>query len=141
MKKVVIFSDGGSRNNPGPGAGGAVVFFDDDKKCFASANFYGRCTNNQAEYTAITDAIGIVERYYANQELTDVELLIFLDSELAVKQINGQYQVKNEELRKIYDDIQKRLSTFGKTTVSHVPRANNKLADSLVNVALDRWAK
>lgn len=137
--KVVIFSDGGSRNNPGPAAGGAIVFFDKEKRCLAAGNYYGKQTNNQAEYRALQDAVEIVEEYYRQIDLMGVELNIFLDSELMVKQINGDYQVKNDGLKPLYIDLEKRLSKFGKTHVSHVKRAQNKQADAMVNAVLDRW--
>lgn len=138
-KKVVIFSDGGARNNPGPAAGGAIVFFDEEKRCLAAGNFYGKQTNNQAEYRALQDGLEVVEEYYRDMDLENVELNIFLDSELIVKQLNGEYQVKNEELKSLYSDLQKRLSKFGKTNINHVPRAQNKQADAMVNAVLDRW--
>jgi ribonuclease HI len=139
LKKVVIFSDGGSRNNPGPAAGGAIVFFDDEKRCLAAGNCYGTQTNNQAEYRALQDAVEIVEEYYHQIDLMEIELNIFLDSELMVKQLNGDYQVKNDGLKPLYDNLQKRLSKFGKTKVSHVKRSQNKQADAMVNAVLDRW--
>ncbi|MFA4930832.1 MAG: ribonuclease HI family protein [Patescibacteria group bacterium] len=140
LKNVVIFSDGGSRGNPGPGAGGGVVYFDEGKKILADAFYYGHCTNNQAEYRALLDAINLLEQNYTG-ELIELNLNIFLDSELMVKQINGEYQVRNDGLKEYYSQIQEKLSCFGQTTITHVVRANNQLADSLVNAALDRWAE
>ncbi len=138
-KKVVIFSDGGSRNNPGPSAGGAVVLFDDEQRCLSAGNFYGKQTNNQAEYRALQDAVEIVEEFYRDIDEEEVELNIFLDSELMVRQLNGEYQVKNEGLKPLYENLQQRLSKFGKIKINHVKRAQNKLADGLVNIVLDRW--
>jgi len=139
-KNVVIFSDGGSRNNPGPSAGGALVYLDEEKRCLAAGNFYGKKTNNQAEYMALQDGVEIVEEYYNDIDIEDVVLNIFLDSELMVKHLNGEYKVKNEGLKPLYLDLQKRLSKFGKVSINHVKRAQNKMADGLVNVVLDRWA-
>ncbi len=139
-KNVVIFSDGGARNNPGPAAGGALVYLDEEKRCLAAGNFYGKKTNNQAEYMALQDGLEIVEEYYTNIDSEDVKLNIFLDSELMVKQLNGEYKVKNEKLKVIYLDLQKRLSKFGKVDINHVKRAQNKMADGMVNAVLDRWA-
>ena len=141
LRKVVIFSDGGSRNNPGPAAGGAVVFIEEKKRCLMAGNYYGKQTNNQAEYRALVDAVEIVEEYYRNIDLVEVELNIFLDSELMVKQLNGEYKVKNDGLKLLHDDLQNRLSKFGRTKISHVLRAQNKLADLIVNSVLDRWGK
>lgn len=137
-KKVVIFSDGGARNNPGPGAGGAVVYFDENHQVLGVGNYYGKVTNNQAEYRALVDAVNLVIKHY-EEDLSVVELEVYLDSELMVKQLNGEYQVRNHELKEFYDDLQLKMSKFGKTDINHVLRANNKLADSLVNAVLDRW--
>jgi ribonuclease HI len=138
-KKVIIFSDGGARNNPGPGAGGSVVFFEESQKMLAEGNYYGKLTNNQAEYRALLDALNIVLQYYKNEDAGDIEVEIYLDSELMVKQLKGEYKVRNEGLAEYYLKLQKILSKFGAISVNHVMRANNKLADSLVNAVLDRW--
>jgi len=138
-KKVIVFSDGGARNNPGPGAGGAVVFFEESQRLVAEGNYYGKLTNNQAEYRALLDALNIVLHYYQDEDAVDIEVEIYLDSELMVKQLKGEYRVRNEGLAEYYLKLQKILSQFGSASISHVMRANNKLADSLVNAVLDRW--
>ncbi|MBU0647940.1 ribonuclease HI family protein [Patescibacteria group bacterium] len=140
IQNIVIFSDGGSRGNPGPSAGGAVIYFDRDKSCQTTAKYYGRMTNNQAEYRALLDGLLLLEKCL-EEDFTKVVLSVFLDSELMVKQINGEYKVKNDGLRDYYQDIQKLLSKYGQVTVSHVNRGNNQLADSLVNEVLDRWGE
>ncbi len=137
--EIVIFSDGGSRGNPGPGAGAAMVFFDNQKQCLAKSKYYGPCTNNQAEYQALLDGIKVVESKIKDEDLHEIDLKIFLDSELMVKQINGEYKVKSEGLVPFYEQIQQKLSKFGKATVTHVVRSNNKLADMMLNAVLDRW--
>jgi ribonuclease HI len=140
-KKVVIFSDGGSRNNPGPAAGGAVVFFDETADCQALGKYYGTQTNNQAEYRALIDALAVVEARYPEKIRSEVDLEIFLDSELIVRQLNGEYQVKNEGLKDFYDQLQEKLSQYGNRSITHILRANNKLADKILNVVLDRYGK
>ncbi len=139
INNIVIFSDGGSRGNPGPGAGAATVFFDEQKQCLAKSKYFGICTNNQAEYQALLEGLKIVESKLSTDELHETSLKIFLDSELMVRQINGEYKIKNEGLKPYYDQIQQILSQFGQVTVTHVLRANNKLADMMLNAVLDRW--
>ena len=139
MQKVVIFSDGGSRGNPGSGAGAAIIFDDGKKSLHSVANFFGHCTNNQAEYRALLDGLKYIVQTELFEDLIEIELQIFLDSELMVKQLNGEYKVKNEGLKEFYDEIQQLLSQFGQVSVTHVTRGNNVLSDSLVNAVLDRW--
>ena len=116
------------------------MYFDDTKQVLGIGNYFGKVTNNQAEYRALVDAVNLVIKHY-EEDLSMVELEIYLDSELMVKQLNGEYQVKNHGLKDFYDSLQLKLSKFGKTDINHVLRSNNKLADSLVNAVLDRWGE
>lgn len=138
-KNITIFSDGGARGNPGPAAGGYMMYLDDEKKCFCGGKYYGVSTNNQAEYRALKDAIEFLEQHI-NNELTEIDLKVFLDSELMVRQLNGDYQVKSVHLMEFHDWLTECFSRFGKVTISHVSRANNQYADDMVNAVLDRWS-
>ncbi len=133
---VRIYTDGGSRGNPGPSASGAVIKElrgDTEGRIVAEISEYiGETTNNQAEYRAIIFGLEHARDLGARQ----VEVV--MDSELAVKQLTGKYRVRNADLAERYYDIQKLLPFFAKVSFRHVRRELNKEADALVNKALDR---
>lgn len=133
--RVRIYTDGGSRGNPGPAASGAVIkalHGEKEGEILARVSRYlGRDTNNQAEYTAII--IGL-ERA---RTLGATEVDMVMDSELAVKQLNGVYKVKNPEIAKRFVEVHNLLQDFRKVTFRHVRRAYNKEADALVNECID----
>lgn len=126
-----MFADGGARGNPGPAAGGAVVFDEDGRKLAELGKYLGKATNNQAEYTGII--IGLQKAH----ELGIDELQVCLDSELAVKQLNGEYRVKNLELQKLFVEVWNLKQHFRKISFSHVRREFNKDADAMVNKTID----
>jgi ribonuclease HI len=131
MKKLIVYTDGGSRNNPGP-AGIGIVIYNKDREVLAKHKEYiGVATNNQAEYSALIKALEITK----DMEADAVDC--YLDSELVVKQLKGEYRVKNAGVKELYDKV---ISLIGGRNISfcHVPRAENKLADKLVNEALDQ---
>ncbi|MCX6809931.1 MAG: ribonuclease HI family protein [Candidatus Berkelbacteria bacterium] len=134
MKKLKIFTDGGSRGNPGPCAIGIVIVdFESGKIIHKISECIGVETNNVAEYTAIEKAL---EWVLENEKEANIDFL--LDSELVCRQLNGQYKVKDQNLKVIYLDIKQKLSEHGGTiNFSHIRREDNKEADSLVNHALD----
>lgn len=131
---LLIFCDGGARGNPGPAAA-AFVVEKNGKVIYKGAKYLGRQTNNQAEYKATLLAL----HWLANQKVkAAVKIIINLDSELVVKQLRGQYKIKNEELRNLYasvKDIEKKIVTD--ILYRSVPRTKNKIADFLVNKTLD----
>ena len=125
-----LFTDGGSRGNPGPAAIGCVIWKDEVLEDL-DMKYIGIATNNIAEYKALALGIAKLKRLGADQ----VE--IYMDSELVVKQINGEYAVKNSEIKIEYSKIKVELGVFGNVRVIYVPREQNKVADRLVNLALD----
>ncbi len=136
MKKVRMYADGGSRGNPGPAAGAAVLFALSDsgeqgERIADAEKYIGINTNNQAEYTGII--IGLQKALDLGYEEVDVRL----DSELAVKQINGIYRVKNPDIAKRFLEVHNLRTKFKKVTFSHVFREQNAAADALVNETLD----
>jgi ribonuclease HI len=138
IKRVRMYADGGSRGNPGPSAGAAVLFEikdndDTGDRVGEAAIFLGTATNNQAEYTGII--AGLQKAY----ELGYNEVEARLDSELAVRQLNGQYKVKNPELAKLFLQIYNLKQHFRKVTFTHVRREYNVAADALVNQTLDSY--
>ena len=128
---ITIFTDGGSRGNPGPAAGAFVLFDENKKQLCAMAKFLPRATNNVAEYTGLLTAL---EKAVA---LKAKNVKIYSDSELMVRQINGEYKVKNENLRELYLQCKSLLDNFSKWEIKHIFRDKNTKADNLVNRALD----
>ena len=126
-----LFTDGGARGNPGPAAIGAFIFNDKDELSYFDGSYLGKATNNEAEYKAI-----ILGLELANKEGIK-EINCFLDSELVVKQLNGEYKVKQEHLQKLKEQVQDLVFLFEKIEIHHVPREQNKHADRMVNVILD----
>ena len=130
LKKVVIHSDGVSRGNPGPAAIGAIIRDERGRLLASISQPIGRATNNQAEYRAIIAALEKVLALGARQ----VELNS--DSELMVRQIKGQYRVRKEALRPLYQRVKELQSRLEGFTIKHIPRQQNREADKLANAAL-----
>jgi ribonuclease HI len=128
--KLTMYCDGGSRGNPGPAASGAVLK-GGEQVVAEVMKYLGDTTNNQAEYTSII--IGLEKA----KELGATEVDVVMDSELAVKQLNGEYKVKNPEIAKRYLEVRNLLHSFKRVTFRHVKRAFNKEADALVNKCID----
>jgi ribonuclease HI len=129
--KARLFTDGGSRGNPGPAAYGYVIETDDGTVLAAHGEAIGVATNNVAEYRAL------VEGLTKATELQVDELEVVSDSELLVHQMRGDYKVKNEALRDLWLDANDLERKLGKVTYTAVRREHNELADRLVNEALD----
>jgi phosphoribosylglycinamide formyltransferase-1 len=130
-EEIIAHIDGGSRGNPGPAAAGFVLANRQGTPLQAKGFFLGRATNNVAEYTSLIKALEGAGQMGAEK------LSVFSDSELLVKQINGEYRVKSEQIRPLYQQAVKQLGQFTQWTIRHVPREKNKKADKLVNQALD----
>lgn len=130
-EEVKLFSDGGSRGNPGPSASGYVIMDMEDTVLVERGVYLGVTTNNVAEYTALKLALEEARKMGARQ------VHAYLDSLLVVNQLNGIFKIKNRDLWPIHDAIKKLQKTFDKVEFSHVPREFNKLADAEVNKALD----
>ncbi len=132
MTKLIIFSDGGARGNPGPAGIGAVLY-DENKKIIAEISEYlGETTNNQAEYRALLAALKKAASLKAE------EVTCYLDSELVVRQLNREYKVKNKDLAPLFLEVYNLSLSFQKITFKHIPREQNSVADSLANEAMDR---
>ncbi|MCK5212264.1 ribonuclease HI family protein [Candidatus Parcubacteria bacterium] len=132
MRKLIIYTDGGARGNPGPAGIGAIIF-DDKRNLIAEISEYlGVATNNQAEYKAVVAAIKKAK------ELNAEEIQFYLDSQLVVEQLNGNYKVKNKDLQPLFVSIYNDSLNFKKVAYNHVPREQNKEADRLANEAMDK---
>jgi ribonuclease HI len=130
-KRLVVNVDGGARGNPGPAAIAAVVATPDGETLEEGSEIIGRATNNVAEYRALLFGI---ERARA---LGAGEVDLVGDSELVVRQVRGQYRVKDAALRDLHARVGEALEGFERWSIRHVPRDENARADHLVNEALD----
>jgi formyltetrahydrofolate-dependent phosphoribosylglycinamide formyltransferase len=129
--KIVAYIDGGSRGNPGPAAAGFTLADSCGTQLQAKGFFLGKATNNIAEYTGFLRALEAAKQTGAEQ------LTVFSDSELLVRQINGQYKVKSEQIKSLFQKAVNLLNGFKSWQVQHIPREKNKEADKLVNQVLD----
>lgn len=135
VKQMKMFSDGGSRGNPGPSASGYVLTDMNDKVIKKTGVYLGVTTNNQAEYQSLK--FGLEEAYKLGAREVDV----YMDSLLVINQMKGIFKVKNRDLWPIHESIKELAKRFKKVTYSHVPREFNKLADAEVNETLDAEAQ
>ncbi|MBL7214478.1 MAG: phosphoribosylglycinamide formyltransferase [Phycisphaerae bacterium] len=133
-KQIIIHTDGGSRGNPGPGGAGFTLEDEKGNQLMARGIYLGETTNNIAEYTAIKEALKAAE------ELGAESIKLFSDSELLVRQLNGQYKVKSDNLKDYYIDCMALLGGFKGWQVTHVYREQNSRADALANEAMDKKA-
>jgi len=131
---LIVNVDGGARGNPGPAAIGVVVRTQEGDVLAEAAEMIGKATNNVAEYRALIRGIELA----ALNGATEVELLG--DSELVVKQVRGEYKVRDAGLKPLHAEARAALSAFGAWSFSHIRREKNAEADALVNQALDAAA-
>jgi ribonuclease HI len=128
---VTIHIDGGSRGNPGPAAAGVVLRDEDGIVLYQGGLFLGRATNNVAEYSGLVAGLKEAANLGASQ------VRVVSDSELLVRQMKGQYRVRNEGLKPYFEQALELAAGFAKVAYQHVPREQNKEADALVNQALN----
>ena len=130
-----VFTDGASRGNPGH-AGLGVVILDAAGATLEERQAYlGLCTNNVAEYRALLDALAALPRH------APARVTFHLDSELVVRQINGQYKVKDLKMQELHALVKKALLALPAWSVTYVPREENRRADALANAAIDEALK
>jgi ribonuclease HI len=132
IDKVILYTDGASRGNPGPASIGAVLKDTKGNLLARISQSIGSTTNNQAEYRAVIAAL----KKAINLGASEVELRA--DSELVIKQINGKYRVKNVAIRPLYQEVVKLIGSLHSFKAVSIPRAQNSEADSLANKALDK---
>lgn len=130
-KKLKIYIDGGSRGNPGPSACAAVIMNEKGDIISETARFLGKATNNIAEYSGLHLALVMAKRFGAEN------LEIYSDSQLLVRQYNGEYSIKDEKLNEMMKIVSAELPNFKEVKLIHIGRALNKKADKLVNDLLN----
>lgn len=131
-KKLILYTDGGARGNPGPAGIGIVIKNESGETIEAYGRYIGETTNNQAEYKALISALEKAAELGAN------EVACFLDSELVVKQLNHEYKVRDPDLAPLFLQVWNQLNKFKKVSFAHIPREKNKEADHEVNKAIDK---
>jgi ribonuclease HI len=138
MKKIIIYTDGASRGNPGPSAIG-VAFCNERKeviKKYAEV-LPAESTNNEAEYEAVIFALKKFKLVFGKKLASQSEIEIRVDSELLAKQLNGQYKVLEPRMQSLFMAVWNLKMDFKKIRIKHIPRGQNKVADGLANQALD----
>lgn len=132
IKVLIIYTDGGSRGNPGPSGIGVVI---NDKKY---SEYIGQATNNEAEYKAVIFALKKAKALFGKKKIKEMEMEVKSDSELLVKQLDGKYKILEPKIQPLFLQVWNLKIDFGKITFKFIPREQNKEADQLVNDALDR---
>ena len=141
MKKIIIYTDGGSRGNPGKAAIGVVFCNEKEEVVKKFGEYLGdHLTNNDAEYQAVIFALKKFKTVFGKAIAKDSEVEVRSDSELLVNQMNGKYKIENEKIQKFFMEIWNLKIDFENIKFKAIPRERNKGADALVNQALDAEA-
>ena len=133
IKKIIVYTDGGSRGNPGESAVGVYVLSLEKKY----SKYLGVKTNNEAEYEAVIFAFKKLKQLLGADAAAAMELSFRLDSDLVVQQLSGKFKIMEEKLKLLFVDVWNLRQDFKASTFTHVPREENSVADSLVNQELD----
>lgn len=137
--EFILYADGGARGNPGPAGAGSVVFDSIGKRIVEVADYLGIATNNVAEYEAVLRGLTKLKEAYPDGYFDHASVEIRMDSKLVIEQLKGSYRVKHPNLIPRYLAVKNILArSFPQVSFTHVPRAKNKDADELANIAMDR---
>lgn len=137
-EKLIVYTDGGARGNPGPAALGVVI---QDAKGHTIKKYgeaLGVKTNNEAEYLAVVSALKKIKALYGGAKIKKMTIDMRMDSEFVMKQLNGEYKIEEERLFPLFIKVWNLRMDFGKIYFAHVPREKNHEADRMVNEALDK---
>ncbi len=142
MKKIIIYTDGGSRGNPGPAAGG-VIFCNEKGEAFKKFSEYlgDNFTNNEAEYQAVIFALKKFKALFGKKLAALTEIELRSDSELLIKQLKGEYKILEPKIVSLFITVWNLRIDFKKIKFKRISRAKNREADRLVNEALNSQAK
>ena len=138
MPKYIIYSDGGSRGNPGEAAIGVVIEGEGTTLKKEYSEYLGRATNNEAEYKAAIFGLRKLKQLVGGEKLKAAKVEVRVDSELLERQINGHYKIMEPELQKLFIELWNLRLDFPDIKFKHVLRGKNANADRLVNAALDK---
>lgn len=141
MKKFIIYTDGGSRGNPGKAAVGVVICNEKEQPIKKFGEYLGdNLTNNEAEYQAVIFAFKKFKSLFGKALAGTADVEVKADSEFLVKQMNGEYKILDEKIQKLFLDLWNLKLDFKSVKFKSVPREKNREADRLVNEALDNQA-
>ena len=141
MKKIIIYTDGGSRGNPGPAAIGVVFCNENGQRIKEYSEFLGEATNNEAEYRAVVFALKKFKALFGKKLAQSSEVELKSDSELIVKQLKGEYKILEPNIQRLFLEVWNLRLDFKKMKFTLISREKNKETDRLVNEALDSTAK
>lgn len=141
MKKIIIYTDGGSRGNPGPAATGVVFCNEQGQEIKKYSQFIGDATNNEAEYYGLIFALEKFKNFFGKKLAKNSEIELRSDSELLVKQLNGEYKILEPKIQLLFLKAWNLKLDFKKVKLRLISRERNKVADRLVNEALDSYQK
>lgn len=137
MKKITIFTDGGSRGNPGPSAVSAIFINEKGQIIRKCSEFLGNATNNEAEYQGVIFALNKFKALFGKELAKNAEIELKSDSELIVKQLTGVYKVLDPDIQSLFLKAWNLKLDFKKVKFKLIPREKNQEADKLVNEILD----
>lgn len=140
MKKFIVYTDGGARGNPGPAALGVVIANERGEVLKKYGEYLGETTNNTAEYEAAIFALKKIKSLWGKKAAKSAEVQVFADSELLVKQLNGEYKIEHSNIQSLFLELWNLKIDFKKVSFTAIPREKNKAADRLVNETLDAKA-
>ena len=136
--RLITYTDGGSRGNPGPSAIGAVIVDEHGNTVKEYAEKIEKGTNNEAEYKAIIFALKKIKALYGKEKTKQIELEMRMDSELAFKQLSGEYKIESENIKPLFINIWNLKMDFKKVFFKHILREQNKRADFILNEVMDK---
>ncbi len=138
MKQIIIYTDGGSRGNPGPSSIGVVFCNENEQKIKEYSEFLGEKTNNEAEYEAVIFGLKKFKALFGKKIAETSEVEVRCDSELLVRQMNAEYKVMEPHIQQLFMEVWNLKLDFKKVKFKLIPREKNKEADRLVNESLDQ---
>lgn len=131
--KIIIYTDGASRGNPGPASYGFTISDEKGNLLYEEGKYIGTTTNNVAEYTAVLEAFRYITSKYQNNN----QIELYADSKLVAEQLSGRYKIKSFHLKQLIDQIKILEIELGGVIYTYIPRSKNTAADKLANLALD----
>ena len=140
-KKVIVYTDGGSRGNPGPSAVGVVVYDESEKIVKEYNQVLEVSTNNEAEYEAVIFALKKLKQLFGKDGTKNLDIEFRMDSQLIASQLGGKFKINEERMQALFIKVWNLKFEFGNIIFKYIPREQNKRADQLVNDALDGKGK
>jgi ribonuclease HI len=141
MRKIIIYTDGGSRGNPGPSAIGVVFCNERNQIIKKYSEYLGEMTNNEVEYQAVVFALEKFKALFGKKLAKSTEIELKSDSELLIRQLNGEYKILDEKIQPLFLKIWNLRLDFKKLKFKLIPREKNQEADRLVNETLNNQPK